>query len=54
MTIEQFIETLYTELERQLDGLRREGDDVDIHAHSGDPLRLDLRELANAVANIEE
>lgn len=49
MTIEDCIEALYRGLEHQIEGLRREADNVDIHAHSGDPHRLDLRALANAV-----
>lgn len=50
MTIEEFIEALHTELEDQLGpGLRRDGDIAELHTHSGDPLRLDLRALAVGV-----
>lgn len=48
-SLREAVQALDAELERQCGPLRRDGDNVELHAHSGDPLELDLRALATAV-----
>jgi hypothetical protein len=49
-SLQEAVQALGAELERQLGpALRRDGDNVELRAHSGDALELDLRALAHAV-----